>query len=293
MSLQPGDVDPSQQNWESGAQGYDPAPYGGVTPQAEAAADTHDEQPTQAPTPPPPDATAAPQAKGRPPEPSDLRSVGVAVLPGVPLPDWVERQELADALIPGPRASQEPSSMGPEFTVDQWSQTPAAVVPIAGGPLPAPNPEHRREQPDGPVVWGLPEQQEPQQPQQLEPSTPPPAASATAYGWLVEGDEQGGAGLLEAQEIPDYAPPPAWPAGEPALSTPARTAAPAAFDSAVPIPPPPEGYSMPATPVSPELPPPPQGFYVPSEQDYALAASMNSAVPIPPPPQGFTWANAS
>ncbi|MFN8125552.1 MAG: hypothetical protein U0R64_03465 [Candidatus Nanopelagicales bacterium] len=134
---------------------------------------------------PPPEKTK----KGKePPSPADIASVGVAILPGVPLPDWVAP---------------------PPSEVAEWTGAPVAAPPVAvlpSGELPPPDPAQWSEHPWGPVVWGV----------------AAPVAGAVAASPVVdatpETPEPGGVTVLppeqpEVLEVVDVSSPPATDRG--------------------------------------------------------------------------------
>jgi hypothetical protein len=151
-------------------------------------------EPESAMTVAPPPVAAPPPDKSRrkgplPPTATDINSVGVAILPGVPLPAWVSPvpvpvaqypidPAVAAQVAPDAAAAADPQPMPPpQLTQSQFPPPPmpvagAAPPPIplppmapptfaaasaavpAAAPLPPPDPAQWSEHPMGPVVWG-------------------------------------------------------------------------------------------------------------------------------------------
>ena len=152
-------------------------------------------EPEPAMTVAPPPVAAPPPDKSRrkgplPPTATDINSVGVAILPGVPLPAWVAPvpapvaqypidPAFAAQVAPDAAAAADPQLMPPpQLSQSQFPPPPMPVaaaapppVPLppmapptfaaaslaavpAAAPLPPPDPAQWSEHPMGPVVWG-------------------------------------------------------------------------------------------------------------------------------------------
>lgn len=201
---------------------------------------------------------SAPKGPLAAPDRNAIRSVGVAILPGVPLPEWATTATAppgtwtAPAAVPyaDPRAAGTvPASPYQPVPGSTAGVDPAlAALAPPSSPLPPPDPAQWSERPAGPVVWGpapvaprvvptAPPQYAPAQPAAAAPATavpqanpwftpetlPPPATSAAGqYGWLVQPDVLAGAApAAGAPAAPAMAP----PAG-PSLPAPASAPAP-------------------------------------------------------------------
>lgn len=96
------------------------------------------------------------RGKKDPPSPADITSVGVAILPGVPLPDWVTPPPAEVAQWQG---ADQPLATLPDAPAETVVASADHAVPVAaaaavGTALPPPDPAHWSEHPWGPVVWG-------------------------------------------------------------------------------------------------------------------------------------------
>ena len=261
-----------------------PAGYSLTLPAEQAA-------PADLPEPPPgytltpPDAQPKPGAASAIPLARDINSVSVAIMPGVPLPDWIDRGQLAEILAPALDNAQQYPVVHP---VPGFQTADGGVT--AGTGLPLPNPAQRNEHPMGPVTWGAPAPAT--QPQPMSAAAPAAAVAAPVgppaveqFDWLLQPESP------SYQRIPDYAPPPGMPAVPvpPAgYYLPAATPG-AAVDSQTPITAPPAGYYLPTAAAAGmgdsevPVPPPPEGFYIAAE----VNPSVPMGTPIPPPPEGY------
>ena len=135
--------------------------------------------PSEAPLEPAPVTKRGKKGK-EPPSPADISSVGVAILPGVPLPDWVTppppdvAHRTGDAEpVPGlPTDEQAPSSPPDVAVVEDPVSVPAS------GLLPPPDPAQWSEHPWGPVVWGADVPMNGTAPAPAEPVSPTEVAAA-------------------------------------------------------------------------------------------------------------------
>jgi hypothetical protein len=195
--------------------------------------------------------------------------VGIAIMPGMPLPGYVHRSSLAQSLVPhSATQTRQTHDIGSEF----GTVRPAGVRTA----LPPPDPGQRSEHPLGPVVWEPAAPQVRAAPPQVGVSLPAqspapavespapvpaaglawysphpaaspgrsPATAAGQYGWLFEPDP----------EQPDDDP-------LPVVRLPEQSAAPrqpgAREGSAEPVPPPPPGYALTDPADHPDTPPSP------------------------------------
>ena len=223
------------------------------------------------------------------PQAADITSIGVAIMPGMPLPDWVNQQSLAEVLVP---ALENIPNYPLTHPVPGFQHGSTGSLGGENAGLGMPDPRHRSEHPAGPVSWGAPPAPDatpaPTSMPVPAPHTVPPAAVPAPvavspqpqqpvapsapdqqFDWLLQPDVTG------PERIPGYAPPPAAP-GDTSAGT------------ALPIPPAPQGFYLPAGPVSDQnsdvpVPAPPEGYYVAE----TISADVPLSTPVPPPPEGF------
>ncbi len=220
------------------------------------------------------------------PQSEEITSVGIAIMPGMPLPEWVNQQSLAEVLVP---ALENAPNYPLTHPVPGFHHGPAGSLGGQDPMLSVPDPQQRSEQPTGPVSWGAPPVPDSspfatpaphpatpvtaavpmatQSPQLQEPPTP--TAPDQQFDWLLQPDVTG------PDRIPGYAPPP--------LVSPSPT-----VDEIVPIPPAPQGFFLSAGPMTDAqsnvpVPAPPEGYYVAQ----TIAADVPLSIPVPPPPEGF------
>ncbi|MDP4013720.1 MAG: hypothetical protein U0990_10805 [Candidatus Nanopelagicales bacterium] len=214
-------------------------------------------------------------------EPYGLESVGVAILPGVELPDWAPRAPLSDAVSAGSgrrwRRGRAAATSAPEL-----GTTSAIVTTDADSGLAPPDPSSRSDEPGGAIVWGASALAGAASTEQSaqdalvaipEPLPPPDPADRSEeacgpiYWGVPEGEESAdtAAGQVVSERVQPSVPGSQWGFGT-VIATPEPEI---------------------AGPATPELPPDEQ--LPPVEQTLALPALPSGELPPPNPADRITY----